>query len=358
MASGLALSVGAADEYPNDQNRLVLPRFNSPSSDQHNVEPVDPALGTPSRPHFFFAKALHCNGVPHMGCPTCSLCFDRVRPDGRIHRASEQEFLSSLVPGVPVCVVVHGGLVWNAEYARFMRGYQWIRRAAPDYPLHVVFYRWPSSPGPQIILPQLQGEQLAMRAENHGIHLANLLRRLPAENPVSIVAHSLGTRCASSALHLLAGGQIGDIRLRGPVRQRLYRVVFRAASIDHHWLNPNQRYGRALDSTEYFVNLQSRRDWALSLYPFRNGYSRPALGMTGFTPYDQVQLGSAVKKVRQIDVTHIVGIRHSERVYFRHTSISRSVAEYLYFIDPSQTIGERTPLPVIHDSSILSLPKR
>jgi hypothetical protein len=291
-----------------------------------------PSIGTAHSPDFFFANALNCSDVMLPG-QMCDLRFERFRPNGRIYPVSERELHDSLKPGVPVCVIVHGSFVPQNEVTAFVRAYQWVRNGAPDLPLHVVFYRWPSAANFRLLLPQLQIEQLGQRAEHHGLRLADFLQRIPLNNPVGILAHSHGTRCASSALHLLGGGRIGGIGLRSVKNRRLYRVVFGAAAIDHHWLNPNERFGRSLISTEYILNLRTRRDWALDLYSYRAPFSQPALGMAGLSQFDRSLLGPLFAKYREIDVTSIVGLGHSERAYYPHVVISKSFAPWLYYVD-------------------------
>ena len=298
------------------------------------------AIGTPQVPDFFFANAMRCPDVVPRGA-ALDLRLQRVPPNGRIYTLTEQQFQKSLKPGVPICVVVHGSFVPANEFGAFVDAYKWIRSGAPHLPLHVVFYRWPSSAGAGAILVQRQVELLGNRAEAHGLRLALFLKRLPQQNPVSILAHSHGTRCASSALHLLGGGRVGPLYLQQTDSQKQYRVVFGAAAIDHHWLNPDQRFGRALKSSEYILNLRTRRDWALGLYPLRNSYSQPALGRVGLTPYDRLTLGDTARKFREIDVTPLVGAGHSERAYVPHITISRSFASWLHFADRKHTANVR-----------------
>lgn len=316
-----------------DANRAVRPRVDA-------VQSVPPAIGTAQAPDFFFANAMGC---PDIMPPSSvlDLCLQRIPPDGRIYPLAEQQFQNLLKPGVPICVVVHGSFVPASEFETFVKTYQWIRGGAPHLPLHVVFYRWPSSADAGAILPQLQVERLGARADAHGLRLARFLRRLPPQNPVSLLAHSHGTRCASSALHLLAGGRVGPLFLTPQENQKQYRIVFSAAAIDHHWLNPNQRFGRAFESAEAILNLRSRRDWALGLYPLRTSYSEPALGMVGLTPYDRFVLGDVANKFGEVDVTPIVGAGHTERAYYPHVVISRSFAAWLYYTDRTQTADVR-----------------
>lgn len=322
----------------------VVDRTPNPAVEQPGSQILLPryAVGTAWAPDFFFANALHCPDYLPQGS-ALDLRLQRYGRDGRVYSLNEQQFRDSIQPEVPICVVVHGSFIPASEFRGFVDTYRWIRGAAPDLPLHIVFYRWPSSADMRAVIPQLQVERLGQRADCHGLRLAMFLRRLPSRNPVSILAHSHGTRCASSALHLLAGGRVGHLQLSGTgAPERLYRVVYGAAAIDHHWLNPNQRFGRAFHSVESILNMRTRNDWALDLYTFRSSYSAAALGDVGLTPSDRLILGDAAQhKYSEYDVTSIVGFGHTSRAYVSHMEISRTFVPWLYYADRTATASKR-----------------
>ncbi len=93
------------------------------------------------------------------------------------------------------------------------------------------------------------------------------------------MGHSHGARMTAAALHLLAGGEVDDTHLTylPPPEQRI-RAVLVAGALDHHWMDPGQRYGMALCRTECLLYMRNDHDIVLSIYPMRRLFSRRALG--------------------------------------------------------------------------------
>ncbi|NOX56045.1 MAG: alpha/beta hydrolase [Planctomycetes bacterium] len=303
-------------------------------------------MGTACRPDYWIVSSRHC--WQHAGpCQVvCPFEYFRVGPDGRWVRASREEFLASLVPNVPVCIVAHGSFVPFASVVADSRWtYAWIRAAAPEYPLHVVFYTWPSE-APITGIPQIDVAILGRRGGFNGFYLAQLINLIPPDHPVSLLGHSHGTRVIASALHLLSGGQVQGHTLDCSSPRRPLRAVFAAAAIDHNWLNPGERYDRALWGVEYLVNLQNHLDVVLGLYPLRKPFSRRALARSGFTTRDRHRLGWLAGKIAEFDVTNLVGLGHQWPNYNRHPYIAWIISPYLYYTDrydnpPAST--ERVP---------------
>lgn len=254
--------------------------------------------------------------------------------DGRIQRTSLPTLASQFVPGVPVCIFIHGAYV-DAESHRTEAAYtyNWIRRAAPQLPIQVIFYTWPSDAECKALSPLLVNQR-ARWAGNNAFYLADLIGQLPPECPVCFVGHSLGARTAVATMHLLAGGQVAGYSYPyNTGAGRRYRAVLAAAAFDRNWLNPGQKYGRALSCVEGVVNLQNRGDWALSLYPFRRPFSRKAIGATGFTRWDRAHIGGQSCKAIDLDVTYYVGLGHTWPHYYEEPSIARAIVPYAYFVD-------------------------
>ncbi len=312
----------------------ISPTLTPPGPDARpKPAPRFSALGTVCRPNYWIVSGRHCpQGFP----PCASYChFDylHVGPDGRIQRATQQDFLQSLVPGVPVCIVAHGSFVpfeyvaWQTYYT-----YQWLRLGAPELPLHVVFYTWPSE-APVTGIPQIDVDLLGRRGEFNGFYLARLISLISPDHPLSLLGHSHGTRVIASALHLLAGGSVQGYCLTQPNQQRRIRVVFAASAMDHDWLNPGRRYGRALCAVEGLLNLRNRMDIALFFYPLAVPFSRRALARSGFTRSDLYQLGWLATKISECDVTAWIGFGHQWVNYLRYPALAQLVAPYVYFSD-------------------------
>lgn len=287
---------------------------------------------------YWFASTRRCPELDETCCGDCPLEYYHVGSEVCLRRSDEFAFRSALTPGVPICVVAHGSFVDWADVRRdSYYTWRWLRRAAPERPLHVVIFTWPSE-GHITLVPHLDVAILGRRAAWQGLHLARFIARLPPDNPVCVVGHSHGARVVAASLHLLGGGCVEGCRLDCGVdgRQRL-RAVLAAAAIDHHWLNPGERYGRATWPVECLLNFRNRHDVALGAYPLRRPFSRAALARTGFTQDDVERLGWLSAKLAEADVTHLVGCGHIWPHYYSHPEIARAMVPYVYFPDADRT---------------------
>jgi hypothetical protein len=245
---------------------------------------------------------------------------------------------ASLIPGVPVCIGVHGSFMdqnYVASYASST--YDWLKAGSCGRPFYFIYLSWPSDRTISA-LATIDVAILGQRASRNGFYLLDLMHCLPAESPVCLVGHSHGTRVISSALHLMGGGTVEGLRHKCPgTGGRQIRAVYMASAIDHDWLNPGERYDRALRSVECLINLQNRRDPALKIYPLhRLGLSR-ALGCSGFTDRDYEELGWQAGRVRNWDVSNIVGAGHFWPNYVKRPQLARGLRNYLYFADATQS---------------------
>jgi hypothetical protein len=196
----------------------------------------------------------------------------------------------------------------------------------------MIYFSWPSHR--LITLASIDIAVLGKRAGRNGFYLASLIQHIPPECPIALVGHSHGTRVISSSLHLMAGGVVegcGHSFARSGGRR--IRTVFAASAIDHDWLNPGQRYDRALCSTECLLNLRNSRDPALMIYPLRWIGASRALGSSGFTRKDHQRLGSLDCHVRELDVSSQIGAGHLWPYYVNQVWLARSIGNYLYFSD-------------------------
>lgn len=270
--------------------------------------------------------------------------FDYLRydQDGNPAWGDEEQFHASLQPDAPVCVSVHGSFVdWNELANDGFRTAKWLREGSPGRPLNVVLFSWKST-GPFTVaasplifsaLPQIDTELLGRRSAFIGLYLGRLIADLPAGHAVTLFGHSHGCRTVSSALHVLGGGQVqGYVLADRPKHKRRMRAIFAAAAIDHHWLNPDQRYGRAIDVAEMIINLRNHRDTVLRIYPLRHPLSNKALANIGFTRADRVMMGRRSDRVIEFDVSGVVGSGHGWPHYYTRPEIARTVAEHVYFL--------------------------
>jgi len=249
-----------------------------------------------------------------------------------LRKTSMEKLRGSLQPGIPICVMVHGSQMDDPSVApESLRAWKWLRHGAKGLPFQMIYFRWPSY---RLLSPlvSIDFAILGRRASRNGFYLAGLIQSLPSECPLSLMGYSHGTRVISSALHLMAGGVVEEMacpQLRCEGRQ--IRTIFAASAIDHDWLNPGERFGRALCSTECLLNFKNPQDVVLRLYPLRKIGSNRALGITGFTAKDRQALGASGSKVRDLDVSAVVGCRHFWPTYLDQTGLAHAASGYLFY---------------------------
>lgn len=274
---------------------------------------------------------------PQAGSPTtadqATQCF-YFGPHGPGRRHHPDDFYASLRPDVPVVMMIHGSLIdWQQMLNEGHATYEWLRRASPDKPFQMVFVTWPSD-RPLALLAPVDFAILGRRAGYNGLYLARVLSRIPSNVSVSMIGHSHGARLAVSALNLVGGGDAYGYRLepRATAWPRL-RLVMAAAAVDHHWLVPGERYGHALDNTESLLNLRNQNDFALRLYVLRLPLGSESIGRVGFTPRDQRLLGGRFDKVRDVEVSSVLGTKHVWPWFYNQSDLARTLAPYLFYRD-------------------------
>ncbi len=254
--------------------------------------------------------------------------------DGSTQSLNRDAFHASLAPGSPVCIVVHGSFInWKGLCDDCEPVFRWIRNAAPSRQLTVLFYTWPSS-GPITGELHLDVAILGKRASFNSVYLGDLVSRIPPGHPICLMGHSHGARLTAATLHLLGGGEVEGTRLTylPPPEQRI-RSVLIAGALDHHWLDPGQRFGMALCRTECLLYMRNDHDSVLNLYPLRRVFSRRALGEKGLSRKDHKRLGYLNAKVVQLDVTRIIQLGHMWNNYYIHPELAAAIEPYVYFDD-------------------------
>jgi esterase/lipase superfamily enzyme len=260
-----------------------------------------------------------------------------------LHRTSEQSlireqretFLASVRPDRPVCFVMHGSYNrWRDVMLESRKIHSWLRNAAPESPLQVVFFTWPSDGNMPFIFP-VDIAILGRRSAAHGAYLASLISQLPANQQVAIMGHSHGARTAAAALHLLGGGALeeGAGLPPGYAYPRQIRAVMIAAALDHNWLNPGQRYGQALLIPERVLLLRNSRDSTLAVYPMRKFMGERALGKDGLGQDDRFALGSLGQKVAELNAAEFADWHHSFADFHQRPELANALLPYVYFQD-------------------------
>lgn len=338
--------------------QLTLPR-ESPDTTLLStgvIPEVLPEAPAPVGPGFWIVSSHQSPQSFDENCPR--FCPGVLRFDDCVgyRQSTLGELSGSLQPGIPVCIAVHGAFVdWQSVCHESKCVWEWLQQACPNQPLQFIYFTWPSDRMMSALI-QIDVGVLGRRASRNGFYLAELIQYMPAECPISLVAHSLGTRVVASSLHLMGGGTVEDIGYRyAGFQGRRIRTVFLASAIDHDWLNPEERFGRALCSTECLLNLKNCKDPCLKIYPLRRPFSSRALGNTGFTGKDRQELGFLSHKVYDMDVANVVGHAHFWPDYFRRPALSRSFGNYIFFPD-YVTSAQLTPPEVPRSSALSDVP--
>jgi esterase/lipase superfamily enzyme len=257
--------------------------------------------------------------------------------------------MASLRPDLPVCFVVHGSYNWWRDVVKESRSIQkWIRSAAPDMPVQIVFFTWPSDGNMPFLFP-VDIAVLGRKASRHSLYLAHLIGSLPPEQPVCILGHSHGARAATAALHVLGGGAIEDGQKLPPgysTPQHL-RAVLVAAAIDQSWLNPGNRYGQALWPPERILLMRNSRDTTLAVYPYRKFGGEKALGKDGLTLQDRFQMDQLGRKIVELDAAQFAQSNHSFADYHQHPELAAAIVPYVYFRDDAMPVTPSTSDPSV-----------
>ncbi|MFQ5732054.1 MAG: hypothetical protein ACE5KM_08870 [Planctomycetaceae bacterium] len=315
------------------------------------------------QPRFWIVSSRRCPQRAKGHSTACCRLDEFVYQNGRCHPADAAAFGKWLIPGAPIAVVVHGSFTrFPALLGETCAMYRWLRRSAPQRPLNVVVFTWPSDDFATGFIP-IDINVLGRWSGFNGFYLARFLQRVPRGSRVTLIGHSHGARTVLAFLHLQSGGVVQGRRLCNPQPGAWrIRTILMAAAVDHHWLNPGERFGRALCGTEALLNMRNRRDLPLKFYPLRRPLSHRALGRRGLTRTDRQRLGHGNAKVAELDVTDMIGRRHFWVYYFNRREISAAISPYVYFTDddarglPTATPRSSQPRksrwkPVRHSSS-------
>ena len=130
-----------------------------------------------------------------------------------------------------------------------------------------------------------------------------------SESSVSIIGYSYGARVTSGAMHLLAGGRLGNLQLAAQTNLPSFRVALVAPAFNADWLQPGHFHGNAVKQVEHLSYTINPHDPAMRFFHLSNGRGRVhALGKTGITnPHSLGQLG---KRVQAINMSQSVGRSH------------------------------------------------
>jgi hypothetical protein len=267
------------------------------------------------------------------GCP---LDVTQRNADGSWSQSSIPGLVSQLQPGAPVLICVHGSFVSVEDNCKeSAEAYNALRAIAPNCPLNIIFYTWPSD-GPYTFVAPLDVAIRGNRSDFNGFHIAWLLSNIPDQHPVCLWGHSHGNRAVMSCVQLLAGGEVEGYCFTGyRSPSKRFRIVMAAAAFDHHWLNPGQRYDRVAARVEGILNLQNRKDLPLALYPLSRPFAHRAIARSGVTIRDRSKMGSQASKVADCDVTELLGHAHYWPEYYSRPQILQTAVPYVFYVGQS-----------------------
>ncbi len=251
--------------------------------------------------------------------------------DGQMIPSNLGTLRSQLDPNLPVCIFAHGSFVkWESQCKESHEFYRRLAACHPG-PLQVIFFTWPSD-GSRTHLFTIDVAVRGRRADFNGFHLGNLLTQIPETCPVTLIGHSHGGRLILSTMHMAGGGTIeGHYFPFSMGQNRRFRVILAAGALDHNWLNPGEVYQCALNRVECLLNLQNRGDRALAFYPLSRPFAHRAIARSGITQRDYSLLGYNAAKVRDVDVTDVVGPSHFWPQYYSQPAVIGTILPYLYY---------------------------
>lgn len=238
-------------------------------------------------------------------------------------RSSLSEFQQTEAPGTVTLIYIHGNRIewsnavnrgWTARRALVDR-----RRERP--PVRFVIWSWPSN---QVRGPLRDVRAKADRADAECAFLARFLTTVLPDSQVSLIGSSYGARIITGALHLRSGGRFAGLVAPAAIHSAPVRVVLQAAAIDNDWLLPGHAHGRALNQTDALLLFYNSRDPVLKRYRFLERCRSPeALGYTGSRGLN------CLPRVRQRDVSGVIGKTHAEISYFETRGLMALASDYL-----------------------------
>ena len=144
--------------------------------------------------------------------------------------------------------------------------------------------------------------------------------------PIGLVGYSYGARVITGALHILGGGQLGNLGLDPHTlsERRPVQLVLIAAAMHAHWLAPDQFHGNAMSQVDRLLLINNKRDLVMRWYHMSTKHGKPqALGLRGPTC-----IGPERARICIRDVSSNIGPRHELCRYLTTPGISRQLWQY------------------------------
>ena len=238
-------------------------------------------------------------------------------------------------------VWVHGNLITAGEaFGTGLSIYrELIRCASSDQTIRFIIWSWPSAKTCRRPVPDARLK--AARATTAGIRLAGVLAKIPLDREVSLIGFSFGVRVVSAGLQLLGGGSVDGRRLvaKATESHHKYRVTLFASAIDSDWLQPQHKFGLAIEEMASLLIINNYCDWVLKHYGklycrcARRGPT--ALGYTGLAIDDGLSDDRA--RIMQFNAGGYVGRQHAWRPYIYTPQVMSLIR--------GETLGTGSPAP-------------
>jgi hypothetical protein len=244
--------------------------------------------------------------------------------------ATAESFAESGDTKTPVVFLVHGNRTSSDESVIFAWPiYRWLCREAGPRSFRVAIWSWPSMRTHRRNRPDIQTK--ACYCDSQSYYLADCLRNLKPETPVSLVGYSFGARIVSGGLHLLGGGTVAGRCLpqsagqgASPRRTGPIRAALIAGALDCQALAPGQANGLAAAQVEGMLITENGCDRALRWYPRLYGRGGPeALGFVGPCSFNG-------ENIQLFDATCCVGKSHDWEGYIYCPSLFQFLPHYLF----------------------------
>lgn len=189
-----------------------------------------------------------------------------------------------------------------------------LLRAQTTEPLRFVMFSWPSQRQGRIA-PDVR--EKAALAHIESFYLADLLKHLPQDRPLSLIGFSFGGAVIGGALQLLAGGSLDGRALPEPQASfPSIRVSLTAPAFDRRQISPCGKYSLALTHVERLVNLYNSQDPVLRRFRFINQDAPIAAGFLGLDASVTGPL-EGDPRIVQYDCSRATGRTHFELDYYK-----------------------------------------
>jgi Alpha/beta hydrolase of unknown function (DUF900) len=224
-------------------------------------------------------------------------------------------------------IYVHGN--WMEHDNARERGlaiYKMLSKQTTD-PIRMILFSWPSEREGRIA-PDVR--EKANLAHIESCYLADFLKHVPQDRPLSLLGFSFGGAVISGTLQLLAGGSLDGRSLpQSAIAFPSVRVSFIAPAFDRKQFLENGKYNRALQIVDRLVNLYNSQDPVLKRFRFIDRGAPVAAGFLGLDPHIGRPLQSDPKIV-QYDCSKSAGRTHFELDYYKEcAAIKHSLGNVL-----------------------------